>query len=438
MHILCVDFGTSSIRAALRKERSNLPHPLAIAPTSQIDNASIPSAICIPSGGDEVLFGMDALEKGLASRKAVLLELSPKSWLSPDNIESVDLPAVEGLPFTRRQLVAGLLSIAFKATQRAAASFADEGDRFVFRISHPVWEPKNAEKLLQVYESLRQAALPEHSRGIKSTMGVSEFERWSERVSLDDIAPSDGIDVKEPVAATLELFPEVEPNSRTAVLVIDIGAGTIDLGLFSSVVPDRVTRVRPKLIAMTSPRSLFGAGDVIDQELLSMVSERLGASDPRQLAAFANGIRRSKEQIFDEGRLVFRSVEVSALELAQRARLREMAHRLEETVKEMLDAAGKAFDAQLTATSHRLEKLEVIFAGGGANLEFLKRVIPRVVSMAGAKLTVDKHAAETPAGFAVEASLARMAVALGGTTRESAWPETEMKPAVRRALSQPV
>jgi molecular chaperone DnaK (HSP70) len=436
MHTLCVDFGTSSIRAAIRKDRSNLPHPLAIAPTSQIDNASIPSAIYISPGGDEILFGMDALERGLTNRNALLLELSPKLWLSPDNIHSIDAPAVKGLPFTRRQLVAGLLSIAFKATQSAAASLADENDRFIFRISHPVWDPRDAKKLLQVYEALRQAALPEHSRGIKSTMGVSEFERWSERVSLDDIAQRDGIDVKEPVAATLALFPDPEPNSRTAVLVIDIGAGTIDLGLFSSVLPDHAARVKPKLIAMTSPRSVFGAGDVIDQELLSMISERLGTSDPRQLAAFANNIRRSKEQLFDTKRLVFRSVEVLASELAQRTRLREMAHSLERTFTEMLDAASYAFDIQLRASSHRLDKLEVIFAGGGANLNFLTKVIPRVVSMAGAKLIVDKHSAHTPDGFAVEASLARMAVALGGTTRDSAWPETEMKEAtLRRALS---
>src|SRR5688500_6246037 len=102
MVTLCIDFGTSSLRAAIRKQGEILP--LAIAPASPIDNASIPSAIYIPSSADDICFGIEALTRGLASSDGRLLELSPKSWLSPAGVDHLDNTAVRGLPFTRRDL----------------------------------------------------------------------------------------------------------------------------------------------------------------------------------------------------------------------------------------------------------------------------------------------------------------------------------------------
>ena len=128
MHMICVDFGTSSIRAALMKTRSYVPHPLAIASRSPIDNASIPSAIYIPSTGDNIFFGMDALERGLTSKRPLLLELSPKSWLRPDEVAHIDAPAIDGLPFTRRQVICGLLA---SIQSELARRVGDEPDKTV-------------------------------------------------------------------------------------------------------------------------------------------------------------------------------------------------------------------------------------------------------------------------------------------------------------------
>jgi hypothetical protein len=439
MHTLCVDFGTSSIRTALRKDGSALSLALPIAPGSDIDNASIPSAIYIPSGGGEVLFGMKASVGGRSSRrKALLLELSPKSWLGPESVAKIDHLAAEGVPFTRRQLIAGLLAFAFNASRRAAKPLVGGKGGFSFRISHPIWQEHDRVKLAEVYEGLRMGARDEDAPNMKDTMSFSEFESWCAVVSIADKKPSSDVDVKEPVAAMLELFPDVEVNSRTAAFVIDVGAGTIDLGLFSSIIPNKGARVKSKLIPMTPPRSLFGAGDVIDQELLTMVSEKLDEKHANQLDAFSRNIRFQKETLFNTGRLVFRNVDISAEELVRRPRMRTMALNLGNAVTEMLDVAASKFEVQLNAVSHRLERLDVIFAGGGANLEFLKACIQQGVSIGEATLAVSRRTAKTPKNFPVEASRARMAVALGGTADESVWPETEMKPAFRRALSLPI
>lgn len=93
----------------------------------------------------------------------------------------------------------------------------------------------------------------------------------------------------------------------------------------------------------------------------------------------------------------------------------------------MLSGVSASFDAQMSALTHRLEQLHVIFAGGGANLDFLRRVVRPAIRTSGVRLAVTPHAAETPVGFAVEASLARMAVAMGGTVAEADWPQTEMQ-----------
>lgn len=439
MHTICIDFGTSSIRAALRKQNNLLPHPLAIAPRSQIDNASIPSAIFISNAGDELLFGDKALEAGLSGQPRLLFEASPKSWLSPANIAHIGTPAATGLPFSRRQLIAGLLSLSVRDSRRAAKSaFELEPDTLVYRISHPVWISSERHRMVTEYDDLRRVACADIGRKMKYEMTADEFELWCEKASPDpQLLPPD-VEVEEPVAAALELFPDPPTNRRSAALVVDVGAGTIDLGLFVSVLPDRDSRVKRKLIPMTAPRSLFGAGDEIDNALIALVEEKLGPKGSSHLAALKNDIRRSKEQLFDTGNLVFRNAEVSREELVKTENLRQMARGLKRAIDEMFSDAGARFQSQLSAPVHGIGHLDVVFAGGGANLAFLRSLVGNVVSMGNTTLSATQAEATTPDNFEVEASRGRMAVALGGTTFVKDWPKTEMEQGVIRALSTPL
>ena len=439
MHTICIDFGTSSIRAALRKARNVLPHPLAIAPKSQIDNASIPSAIFISRAGDDLLFGDRALEAGFSGQPRRLFESSPKSWLSPANIAHIGTPAATGLPFTRRQLITGLLSLAVRDSRRAAKhAFELESDTLTYRVSHPVWISSERPRMVAEYDDLRRMACAEIGRQVKYQMTVGEFGLWCEKAKPDPELPPTDVEVEEPVAAALELFPDPPINRRSASLVVDVGAGTIDLGLFISVLPDEDSRAKRKLIPMTAPRSLFGAGDEIDDALINLVEQKLGTTGSGELAALRNDIRRSKEQLFDTGNLVFRHVEVSREELVKTEKLRAMARDLKRAIDEMFSDAGARFKTQLSAPAHRIEHLDVVFAGGGASLGFLRSLVGNVVSMGDAMLSAAQAEATTPANFEVEASRSRMAVALGGTTFAKDWPKTEMQQGVIRALSTPL
>ena len=439
MHTICIDFGTSSIRAALRKQDNSPAHPLAIAPRSQIDNASIPSAIFISKAGDKLFFGDKALEAGLSRQPRLLFETSPKSWLSPANIASIPAPATSDLPFSRRQLIAGLLSLSVRDSRRAAkTALGLEPDTLVYRISHPVWISSERAQMATEYDYLRRVACAEIGGRVRDEMTADEFELWCKKASPDRRLPPPDVEVEEPVAAALELFPNPPINRRSAALVVDVGAGTIDLGLFISVLPDRASRVTRKLIAMTEPRSLFGAGDEIDNALVTLVEERLGPRGSSQIAALRNDIRRSKEQLFDTGNLVFRNVEISREELVNTEKLRQMARGLKRAIDEMFSDAGARFQTQLSASVHPIEHLDVVFAGGGANLAFLRSLVGKVVCMGKTTLSAKQAEARTPDNFEVEASRGRMAVAMGGTTFAKEWPRTEMEQPVIRSLSTPL
>jgi hypothetical protein len=436
MDTLCIDFGTSSIRAAIRKQKDLVSYPLQIAPESQIDNASIPSAIYIPITGDKILFGNKALEAGLSAHPRLLFESSPKSWLSPSNISQVYQSAVRSAPFSRFQLIAGLLALAVQDSIVAGKNvFKLKTSNLSYRISHPVWSTSNRQRIADVYDQLSQIAFKDTGSAITHEMSASQFNLWYKKVIQASKKLSIDIDVEEPIAAALELLPDPSPNNRSATLVVDVGAGTIDLGLFVSVLPDENSKVTRKLIPMTPARSLFGAGDLIDDALIKLVAERLNPNSSVDLAVLKNDIRRSKETLFDTGNLVFSNIQVSQEELVRTDTLQKMASGLKTAISEMLEDAGARFQAQIHSPFHGIAHLDVVFAGGGANLRFLREVIGSIVAMGDAKLTSSQTEVTTPPSFEVDASRARMAVALGGTTPLVDWPRTEMQQPIIRSLS---
>ncbi len=423
MKTVCVDFGTSSLRAAVR-DGSRIS-PLAIASGSPIDNASIPSAIYIPESGAEVCFGVDALSRGQSSSKAHLFELSPKFWLSPGEVDKVDHAAVRGLRFTRRDLICALLSMTVEESLKCAGIPYARSAPLELRISHPAWDKSNHQKLSTVYESIRRFVLMRRLPQVKPIMTFEEFLRWC-------AAPErGGVQVDEPVATALSVYKDVEDNARSVLLAVDIGAGTIDLGFFASVVPDENSSARRRLLQLTSPVSIFGAGDEIDRELLSVLTER-GRLNAVQQTSARNQIRSIKENLFNAGKIAFAGVMVNLDEFTTRRTLTSMASNLRKQVTRLINSGSSSISGLASNTIHRLDQIHVVFAGGGANLGFLASAVERGVAESDLKLKLRSHVAETPAGFEVEASMARMAVAMGGAVDAGVWPITKWNEAVVR------
>ena len=145
---LCVDFGTSTIRAALYcahdGRRVVLPLAKALRLTAS-DEASLLSQICLAGNRKTVFFGEKALLERVADPSRTVSFSSPKLWLKEP--AEIDAPLVADSPLTRAQLLSGLLAYAFSAS-KVAATYLGHREALVecdLRIAHPVW-PKSIEK----------------------------------------------------------------------------------------------------------------------------------------------------------------------------------------------------------------------------------------------------------------------------------------------------
>lgn len=403
--------------------------PLAIAPGSPIDNASIPSAIYIPESGSDVCFGIEALDRGASRSKARLFELSPKYWLSPGQIGKIDDPAVPGMGFSRRDLISALLSMTLEDTLKAARIPYERSAQFELRISHPAWDERNRKELTAIYESLRRFVMMRRLPQVRPVMAIAEFMSWC------GIAEVGAVQVEEPVATAISVYEDVEENARSVLLAVDIGAGTIDLGLFVSVVPDADARVRRRLLPLADPVSIFGAGDEIDKELLAVLMDSVQMTDIQKVRT-RNRIRSIKERLFTNGRVTHEGAVVHAEDFVKRRALVGMARNLQQRITDLINAgAVKISDASQSAT-HRIHQIHVVLAGGGAGMSFLEKAVERGVAESNLKLKFRSHVARTPEKFEVEASKARMAVALGGVVSPADWPQTSWSGAtVRRGLA---
>src|SRR5687767_13149588 len=119
--VLCIDLGTSSIRAAAHLQGYTEPLALELGEAfrSSIDRASIPSAVFVSSNASTVYFGEQALVRGLSGAKATLFTTSPKSWMTTGSAEELDDEVIPGTGVTRRHLLAGLMAQAFSAARKA-------------------------------------------------------------------------------------------------------------------------------------------------------------------------------------------------------------------------------------------------------------------------------------------------------------------------------
>ena len=258
--VLCIDFGTSSIRAVRRMPNGKLmPLDIGRVAKSRLDEASIRSEIHIDEHGKYVRYGERAITAKLESLNSLLYEPSPKLWLrDPD---SLGLMAAPGLNLTRENLLAGLIANALHACVRVMDIGEATLRQIDIRIAHPVW-PANVAKdanaaMARICAQAQRMVFDREW----ATVTVTQLESHTRTPGT---ATKSSADVVEPVAAAVELLPSAE-NVRRVCAVIDVGAGTTDIGLFQAVAPDSASMVRGKLYPLGEPVSVFKAGNIVDE-----------------------------------------------------------------------------------------------------------------------------------------------------------------------------
>ena len=412
--VLCIDFGTSSIRAVRRMPNGKLkPLDIGRVAKSRLDDASIRSEIHIDEQGRYVRYGERAISARIGSPNAILYEPSPKLWLRDPR--SLSQYAAPGVSLTRENLLAGLLANAL----HACVTVMDIGDatlrQIEVRIAHPVWPADVASEANAAMSRISAQAQKMVFDREWATVTVAELEAHTRTAGT---ALQAQVDVVEPVAAAVELLPSAE-NSRRVCAVVDVGAGTTDIGLFQAVAPDSASTVRGKLYPLGDPVSVFKAGNVVDEIVLKVLVSKAKRADVAAVHDVKARIRQVKETLFEQGFVQELGVNVSLEEMRSHADAKLMAHEIRAALESAVQQSCKPIVGFMDARTHYVTALELVMAGGGANIDFIRKAVEKPLMLDGKQLKV--VITETQPDRELNlfgAGRGRMAVALGGARPE--------------------
>ena len=412
--VLCIDFGTSSIRAVRRQPSGRLKTlDIGRVTKSKLDDASIRSEIHVDEHRRYVRFGERAFVARKDTGTPALYEASPKLWLKePGRLGDEAAP---GLGVTREQLLSGLLAYAL----RAAADADEIGESTLksvdIRIAHPVWP---AQVKTAANAALARICAQARQMAFQREWGTVTVTSLLEHVQAPASPRPTVVDVVEPVAAAAELLPSEENLVRMCV-VVDVGAGTTDIGLFLSLVPDGASKVRSKLYRTGDPVSVFKAGNVVDEIVLKLLEARAKKPSAVALADVRARIRGIKETLFKDGFIQELGCDVHLKDLQAHPEAKAMATEIRAELLRLVQDNAKTITTWLDKPVHSVSRLDVVMAGGGGSIDFVLRAIDAPIPINHRTLQVKLTIPGERTGVnTFGASRGRMAVALGGASHD--------------------
>jgi hypothetical protein len=402
---LCIDFGTSSIRAVYRDAKNNrhvLPIGLVTGAKS-IDDASIRSEIYIDAQGKGLKFGEHAVIAKAKLAPSSYYESSPKLWLREPNI--LDQPAFTGLKVTRRELLTGLLAYGIFGAKEALRHLQVSHPKVLqdIRIAHPVWREDLSRRANQEILQIGYAASRLAEQGDWGDVPLSTLRSYFDQPYTGTLHPKS--DVIEPVAAALELLTR-KVNLRQICAVVDVGAGTTDIGLFYSVVTEGHA---DRLIPLSTTRSVFKAGNEIDQVLYRILAKKSDTTDKLSLFDVRTRIRQIKEFLFANGFVQELGVRVSLNEVEGHSDIIKMA----QVIRTCFEEAILSYSEKIVEFN-RDSPIQIVMAGGGGNVSFIRSALSKPVIVGGKSIPVRISASQGTDHLTYGASHERLAVALGG------------------------
>lgn len=432
---VCLDFGTAMSKAFAIQGYST-PIELALGKRAgSRDGYPVESSLFISDDGI-LHFGPQAVELGTAAAALGRARFdSPKARLSMGQQVDIHRAAIgkefnpTGIPMTEGEMITLYLGY---LTDLATSELETQGySRYCARrFARPCWsEDRNrwAEPLLR--RMLAQAQVladtfhDQWREGIPLAIVKQAMEKLRELAVLPDYLLGEGI--PEPVAAAASLMLTDEAQ-REMFLVIDVGAGTTDFGLFllqhNPAKDICLVRIVPGTI-----KYLEQAGDRVDDLLKFFVLELEGidAASPEgrhNLNFLQSTIRLHKEALFRDGIVEVpmansSRVVVNRESFLDSTRVKALGQLLKNNVLEVLNSAGEGF-LDLMRDSH----LNVVLTGGGADLPMVQSLAKDMIEVRGRRimrrptLHVPAWIAEQHPQFAPQ--YPQLAVAIGGANPE--------------------
>ena len=435
---LCLDFGTAMSKAFAIDGDDEKLLDIAVGQKAGYSESvySIPSSVFI-SGTGQIFLGHEAISQSLQDQTPGRQRFdSPKQELSQGTTTDLSTVRVSeainptNTPFTKEELITLYLGY----LTDMACSDLQEGhgqSRYVLRrFARPCWDSQRvewAEKLL--IRMLSRAQIIADTFTGKWTGGLDVEAVRIVFDKLNAITPPaflvDG-GVEEPVAAAASIVLNGE-RDQPGFLIVDIGAGTTDFGLF--VATQNKNSGKSKIFRL--PGSIHGirqAGDTIDNFLRASILKKhnVDIQSPygSRIGAELNiHIRRYKETLFRDGVLNYLLVDdtpgiVNLPEFLESPEVARFSKGLKDAIQKTFDNVHESWIRKMFETQGVL----VVLTGGGARLPMVQELAKGWIDTRGIKIIchaapiVPTWIADDYAEFTTE--FPQLAVAMGGASSE--------------------
>lgn len=406
--VVGVDFGTAYSKASIWAQYEDHPRPLELL-TSAIGTKGLllDSTLYISEQDNRLYFGPTAIEVSMKEDHPARRRFdSPKQVLSIETIEALHSRTERDIDptqlFTKRELLTLYLAylsamISDKLRLMGVESHA------LRRFAVPVWkESQVAETSRMLRQMLLDAQIIADSVALddwKRGLGVEDAKAilTELRSALLDADPRRAnarfIDrhVLEASAAAAAVGEQLI-NRRPVALVMDVGAGTTDIGLYYFVFPDGASEIQPKVAPFANGAlNKKIAGDRLDGLLFDFISHKgkLNAADPVAFRA-KRDIRLIKRDLFLKRAIQIEGiddVQISLDEFIGSRPVRDYSAALRAAIVELVNRVGPdAIKGE--------DGLFAVLTGGGASSAIFDTFFDQPFEVSGGKVTFRPKAAE--------------------------------------------
>ena len=452
--LLCLDFGTAMSKAfAAVFPNDYLDLELGSAAGRQ--GYTLPSSVFISNNG-KAYFGFEAIEHSQELLDSGRERMdSIKGWLSLRRDGNLDgdacvlQPALNPTAFrlTQGDLILMYLAYLTDMAEVALGTYEISGQKIgryaKRRFARPCWpdeaQTKWAEKLMRTMLAEAQILADTFSGQWADGIEVGRLKSAIDQVKILEQHPDYliGDGVPEPVAVAASAIADSE-NLRDAFMVVDVGAGTTDFGLFVATRAPNTEKPRVFQVPATI-QGLMQAGDKVDGMLRALIARKEGidASDTSGriiLSALGLQIRALKEILFKTGKVEYSLRDGTVGTVTQEEFLLDpMVQRFSRAVEDGFMKSISAVDdswLQWLATDRVL--LHVVLTGGSSQLPMMKSLGDGIIQIRGHKImrVIVDPKPEWMEDMPDEllAVYPQLAVAIGGAAEEL--PETLTAPPV--------
>lgn len=390
--LMCLDFGTAMSKA-FATVFPNQYLDLELGKEAGRQGYTLPSSVFISDNG-KAYFGFEAIEmsQDLVDSGRERLD-SIKGWLSLRREGNLDGDACllqkamnpTSYKLTQGDLIRIYLAYLTDMAEKALSyQFTAHDPRHAKRrFARPCWpdpaQTQWADKQMRTMLAEAQILADTFSSRWSGGIDVAELKGAVEQIKSLNRRPDYLIDdgIPEPVAVAAGAIADSE-NLRDAFMVVDVGAGTTDFGLFISTHKPDDDELRVFQVP-ASIQGLMQAGDKVDGLLRGFIASR-EAIDPSDtsgkliLADLTRRIRGLKETLFKSGQLEYALADGTVGEirlndfLADEKVLR-FGQAVETGFKKALEAVDETWLRWLTMDGVRLH---VVLTGGSSPLPMMQ------------------------------------------------------------------